>query len=57
MKPGDLVRIHMTWAIDFHGKLALVTELPAYGTVKVILGELGLKEFDKEVLEVIDETR
>jgi hypothetical protein len=33
-----------------------VTELPTYGTVKVILGELGLKEFDKEVLEIIDET-
>jgi hypothetical protein len=57
MNPGDIVRIHMPWAIDFHGKLALVTELPAYGTVKVILGDLGLKEFDKEVLEVTDESR
>ena len=57
MKPGDLVRIHMGWAVEYHGQLALVTELPIYGTVRVLIPEIGLREFDKEVLEVINEAR
>lgn len=55
MKPGDLVRIHMDWAVEYHDQLALVTELPIYGTARVLIPEIGLKEFDKEVLEVINE--
>jgi hypothetical protein len=55
VKPGDLVRIHMDWAVEYHDQLALVTELPIYGTARVLIPEIGLKEFDKEVLEVVDE--
>ena len=57
MQPGDLVRIHMDWAVEYHGRLALVTELPIYGTARVLIPEIGLREFDKEVLEVINEAR
>jgi hypothetical protein len=57
MKPGDLVRIHMDWAVEYHDQLALVTELPIYGTARVLIPEIGLREFDKEVLEVVNESR
>jgi hypothetical protein len=57
MQPGDLVRIHMDWAVEYHGRIALVTELPIYGTACVLIPEIGLREFDKEVLEVINEAR
>ena len=56
MQPGDLVRIYMDWAVEYHGQLALVTELPIYGTARVLIPEIGLREFDKEVLEVVDES-
>lgn len=55
MKLGDLVRIHMDWAVEYHDQLADGMELPIYGTVRVLIPEIGLKEFDKEVLEVISE--
>ena len=57
MKPGDLVRIHMDWAVEYHGQLALVTKLRVYGTALVLIPEVGLKEFDKDDLEVISAAR
>ena len=57
MSPGDLVRIHMDWAVEYHGQLALVMELPIYGTARVLIPEIALKQFDKEGLEVLDESR
>jgi hypothetical protein len=54
MSPGDLVRIRMPWAA-YHDTFAFVIRLCTYDTATVLTTKWGLRTFDCEVLETIDE--
>jgi hypothetical protein len=57
MKPGDLVRVNIAWSSQYHGKLGIVVGLGSHETADVMVSGIGMRTFDWEVLEVVNETR
>jgi hypothetical protein len=55
MKPGDLVRLNIDWSTQYHGKFGIVVGLGSYETANVMVSGIGMRTFDWEVLELLNE--
>jgi hypothetical protein len=55
MQPGDLVRLNIDWSSQYHGKLGIVVGLGSHETADVMVSGIGMRTFDWEVLEVVNE--
>lgn len=71
MKPGDLVRLNIDWSSQYHGmkpgdlvrvrnhttsyELGIVVGLGSHETANVMVSGIGMRTFDWDVLEVVNE--